>query len=63
MLLQESNLTNRMANITLHISFNKRRRLAKEGLVNLTRGTGCKLGSPGCELGSPALRTRCYPLL
>ena len=33
------------APITLHISLQKRRRLASEGLVNLTRDTGSELRS------------------
>src|SRR6218665_2237123 len=44
------------APIALYISFNERRRLANEGLVNLTGDTGRKLGWP-------APHARCYPLL
>jgi len=40
----------------LHISLNKRHRLANEGLVNL-------MWDSGCELGSPAPHARCNSLL
>src|SRR6218665_2186329 len=40
----------------LYISFNKRRRLASEGLVTLT-------GMRGSNSDLPAPRTRCYQLL
>jgi len=58
-LLQESNLTARQARrapIMLYISFHKCRRLAKEGLLNITEDMECKLGLP-----APCIR--CYPLL
>jgi len=58
-LLQESNLTARQpcrACITLYISFNKRRLLANEGLVNLTGIWDANLDS----LSHPPV---CYPLL
>ena len=52
----EFNCKAAVAPITLYISFNKRRRLENEGLVNLTKDTGR-------ELDSPAPRAMCYPLL
>src|SRR6218665_235027 len=58
-LLQKSNLTARQphwALITSYISFNNRRLLANEGLVNFT-------GYTERELGSPAPRATCYPQL
>jgi len=56
---QESNLTARQlsrVHIKLYISFDKRHRLANEGLLNLT-------GDTGRELGLPASCARFYPLL
>jgi len=44
-LSQESNLTTRQLGrtpITIYISFNKRRRLANEGLMSLTEGYGTR---------------------
>ena len=59
-LLRKSNLSTRQprrAPITLFILFNQRRRLAKEGLVNLT-------GLPGSNTPVPLNSTSvCYPLL